>query len=138
MSSPLCRLPVPPSSRAWRLAAAFGWMLAFGAAAGATSPRPRTAQRDRGGRAPILRAGAPRANEWQGWVLPDPAGPGIGAGTDDTESGESLRRVPLSVGAAPRVPEFRQAATPLVTLDPAPVPLEGMVRPDAGRGPPAV
>lgn len=138
MSSPIRTLTVPPPSRAWRLLAAFGWMLAIGAAAGATSPRPRTAQRDRGGRATILRAGSPRANERQGWVMPDPAGSGIGADTDDSESGTTGLRVPLAVVAVPRVPAFRPTATPLAALESAPSPLGGDVRPDAGRGPPAV
>ncbi|MEZ5419218.1 MAG: hypothetical protein R2708_18030 [Vicinamibacterales bacterium] len=137
MSSPIRTLTVPPPSRVWRLLAAFGWMLAIGAAAGATSPRPRTAQRDRGGRATILRAGSPRANERQGWVMPDPAGSGIGAATDDIESRRPGLRVPLSVVAVQRVPAFRPAASPLAVLEPAPAPVAGAVRPDPGRGPPA-
>lgn len=133
------RMAAPPSSpRRWRLLTVFSWTLALAAAAGATSPRPRTAPRERGGRATILRGGSPRANERQGWVIPDPTSPGARfERDDDTEArqdGADLRaalpgRRPVVVGP--------EGAIAPVAAEAPPDHHGPASRPYAGRAPPS-
>lgn len=128
-----------PSStaRPWRLLTLLGWVLALTAAAGATSPRPRTAPRERGPRATILRAGSPRANERQGWILPDPTSPGL---RDEADQADKQRRsAPDALAVVATAPA--SLAAPRASVDapqgtgPAPC-RPSAASPYAGRAPP--
>lgn len=128
---------VSSTARPWRLLPLLGWVLALTAAAGATSPRPRTASRERGPRATILRAGSPRANERQGWILPDPTSPGLRDEADQAD--EERRSAPDALTIIATAPAGLAAPRAIVVAAPGAGPAPGRpsaVGPYAGRAPP--